>query len=267
MEEKGQIEARYRTLPVFWQWVTIGLSFVGLFVAVFQVFHFQIFGKMLMENSYLYLLKSFYLSMVFLFFPLTTRGPQKVIFFIDIVFCLLTLAIPSYFAWLGYDIVDGGWSYIAPPPMLVMAVILWALVLEAVRRTSGTSLAVIILVFSLYPLFAPFMPGFMEGYGRSFSTTAAFHVFSIQSLLGIPMKVAGTILIGFIIFGVALQASGGGDFFLKLSYSILGATRGGTAKVAVLSSALFGSFPTAGDNAERLEARGQLRRLEAETIR
>jgi TRAP transporter 4TM/12TM fusion protein len=56
------------------------------------------------------------------------------------------------------------------------------------------------------------------------------------------MRVAGMILIGFIIFGVALQASGGGEFFLNLSYCILGATRGGTAKVAVLSSALFGSL-------------------------
>ena len=242
MEEKSAISSRYRTLPDFWQWVTIGLSSIGLSVAVFQVFHFQIFGKMLMENSYLYLLLSFYLSMVFLFFPLTTGGPKKVIFCIDVLFSLLTLAIPCYFAWLGYDIVDGGWSYYAPPHMFVMAVIIWALVLEAVRRTSGTSLAVIILVFSLYPLFAPYMPGFLEGYGRSFSTTAAFHVFSIQSLLGIPMRVAGMILIGFIIFGVALQASGGGDFFLNLSYCILGKTRGGTAKVAVLSSALFGSL-------------------------
>jgi len=242
MEEKSPISSRYRTLPDFWQWVTIGLSFIGLSVAVFQVFHFQIFGKMLMENSYLYLLLSIYLSMVFLFFPLTTRGPEKVIFYIDIVFTVLILAIPSYFAWLGYDIVEGGWSYRAPPHMFYMAVILWVLVLEAVRRTSGISLAVIILVFSLYPLYAPSMPGFLEGHGCSFTTTAAFHAFSIQSLLGIPMRVAGMILIGFIIFGVALQASGGGDFFLNLSYCILGKTRGGTAKVAVLSSALFGSL-------------------------
>lgn len=242
MEQKSQIEARYRTLPDFWKWVTIALSFIGFSLAIFQVFHFQIFGKMLMENSYLYLLLSVYLSMVFLFFPLTRRGPKEAIFRIDVLFCLLTLAIPSYFAWLGYDIVEAGWSYRAPPHMFVMAVILWALVLEAVRRTSGASLTVIILLFSLYPLYAPYMPGFMEGYGRSFSTAAAFHAFSIQSLLGIPMRVVGMILIGFIIFGVALQASGGGDFFLNLSYCILGKTRGGTAKVAVLSSALFGSL-------------------------
>ena len=242
MEQKSKIEERYRDLSAFWQGVTIVLSFIGLWLAVFQVFHFQIFGIMLMENSYLYLLMSFYLSMVFLLFPPKIKGPQKVFFCIDVFLCLITFGMPIYFAYLGYDIMEGGWSYLAPAHLTVMAFVLWALVLEAVRRTTGTSLAIIILVFSLYPLFAPYMPGFLEGHGRSLTTTAVFHAYSLQSLLGIPMRVAGTILIGFIIFGVALQASGGGAFFLNLSYCILGSTRGGTAKVAVLSSALFGSL-------------------------
>jgi len=242
MEHTSKIEGRYRTLPAFWHWVTICFSIAGLALAVFEVFHFRAFDTMLMENSYLYLLLSFYLSMVFLFFPLRKGGPQRLLFSIDVLLWLITFSIPLYFAWLGYDIIERGWSYHAPFHMTVMAIILWMLVLEAVRRTSGTSLAVIILIFSLYPLFSPYMPGFLEGYGRSFGTTAVFHAFSIQSMVGIPMRVAGMILIGFIIFGVALQASGGGDFFLNLSYCILGATRGGTAKVAVLSSALFGSL-------------------------
>ncbi|MBW2150541.1 MAG: TRAP transporter fused permease subunit [Deltaproteobacteria bacterium] len=242
MENISKIEERYRTLPAFWHWITICFSIAGLALAVFQVFHLQAFGAMLMENSYLYLLLSFYLSMVFLFFPLRKGGHQRLVFIVDVILWLIAFSIPLYFAWLGYDIIERGWSYRAPSHMTAMAIILWVLVIEAVRRTSGTSLAVIILVFSLYPLFSPYMPGFLEGYGRSFNTTAVFHAFSIQSVLGIPMRVAGMILIGFIIFGVALQASGGGEFFLNLSYCILGATRGGTAKVAVLSSALFGSL-------------------------
>ena len=93
-----------------------------------------------MENSYLYLLMSFYLSMVFLLFPSKKGGPEKRLFYLDIFLCALTLAITLYFAWLGYDIIEGGWSYRAPFPMTIMAIILWALVIEAVRRTSGTSL-------------------------------------------------------------------------------------------------------------------------------
>jgi TRAP transporter 4TM/12TM fusion protein len=242
MNEASPLVGRYRHLSGVWEGVTVVLAAAGLMVAVFQIFHLEFFGLMIMENSYLYLLMAVYLPLVFLFFPLTSRGSPRLVFGVDLFAGLLALIIPLYFAWLGYDIIYQGWSYRAPTAMTILALVLWWLVVEAVRRTSGISLAAIILFFSLYPLFAPLMPGFLEGYGRSLSTTAAFHAFSIQSLLGIPMRVVGTILIGFIIFGVALQASGGGTFFLNLSYGLLGSTRGGTAKVAVLSSALFGSL-------------------------
>jgi TRAP transporter 4TM/12TM fusion protein len=241
-ERKSTLHERYRRLPPFWQAVTIIFSFLGLFLGIYQIFHLRIFSLLIMENSYLYLLISFYLSMVFLFFPPTPKKTSRGFFFLDVFLFILSFAIPLYFAWLGYDIIQRGFSYYAPIQMTILGGVLWLLVLEAVRRTSGITLATIILFFSLYPIFAHYMPGFLEGYSRSIETTANFHAFSIQSLLGIPLRVAGTILIGFIIFGVALQASGGGEFFLNLSYCLLGRSRGGTAKVAVLSSALFGSL-------------------------
>jgi TRAP transporter 4TM/12TM fusion protein len=241
-EQKSSMDIRYRNLKGFWYWVTIIFSVIPLVLVIYQVFHIRVFDVMFMDNSYLYLLLAFYLSLTFLFFPLKTGRPEGVIFCIDIFLFSLTLFISVYFAWYGYDIIYKGWGYVAPTHMTVMAVILWALALEGVRRSSGPPLAIIILVFSFYPLFAPYMPGFMEGYGRSFITTAAFHALSTESMLGIPLGVFGMMMIGFLIFGVALQACGGGAFFLNLSYSLLGFTRGGTAKVAVLSSALFGSL-------------------------
>jgi TRAP transporter 4TM/12TM fusion protein len=217
-------------------------SSLGLAVAIYHIFYFTVGGFMFMENSYLYLLMAIYLSMAFLFFPMTRRGPQKLILAIDVVLCFLTMVITLYLAYQGYTIIEKGWGYFAPAHITAMAIIMWILALEAVRRTAGTTLAIVILVFSLYPLYAAYMPGFMEGHSRSFFTTANFHALSMESLLGIPLTVFGVILIGFIVFGVALQSSGGGSFFLKLSSAILGGTRGGTAKVAVLSSALFGSL-------------------------
>ena len=236
------IESRYRQLTGFWQWVTIGFSALGIFLAVYHIFYFQGLGFMLMDNSYLYLLMTFYLSMVFLFFPLKKEGPEKIIFAVDVFLFVLTAAVSLYLALHGLEINTKGWGYFAPTHVMIMSIILWAIVLEAVRRTAGTSLAIIILVLSLYPLYAAHMPGFLEGYHRPFTSTANYHALSMSSLLGIPMKVFGIILIGFIIFGVALQASGGGQFFLNLSSALLGSRRGGTAKVAVLSSALFGSL-------------------------
>jgi TRAP transporter 4TM/12TM fusion protein len=242
MAQANSISSRYRDLTGFWKWVTIAFSVIGLALAIYHIFYFTVNDFMFMENSYLYLLMTIYLSMAFLFFPMTKKGNPKLILSLDIILFLVTIGVNAYFAYEGYTIIERGWGYMAPTPIMVMAVILWALCLEAVRRTAGTSLALIILVFSLYPLYASYMPGFLEGYSRSFTTTANFHALSMDSILGIPLKVFGVILIGFIVFGVALTASGGGSFFLKMSQAVLGGTRGGTAKVAVLSSALFGSL-------------------------
>jgi len=56
------------------------------------------------------------------------------------------------------------------------------------------------------------------------------------------MDVMCNIVIGFLIFAGVLNATGGGDFFLNLAFSLVGKSRGGPAKVAVISSGLFGSI-------------------------
>ena len=50
------------------------------------------------------------------------------------------------------------------------------------------------------------------------------------------------LVIGFLLFGVALQFTGGGRFFLDLAFALLGKSRGGPAKVSILSSGLMGSM-------------------------
>ncbi|MCX5908178.1 MAG: TRAP transporter fused permease subunit, partial [Deltaproteobacteria bacterium] len=49
-----------------------------------------------------------------------------------------------------------------------------------------------------------------------------------------------TLLIGFMVFGIVLQGTGGGAFFFKLAQSLLGHSRGGAAKISILASAFFG---------------------------
>jgi len=65
---------------------------------------------------------------------------------------------------------------------------------------------------------------------------------SIESLLGLPFRAFANLVIGFLIFGVALQHTGGGQFFIDLAFALLGRVRGGPAKVAVVSSGLMGSM-------------------------
>jgi TRAP transporter 4TM/12TM fusion protein len=86
------------------------------------------------------------------------------------------------------------------------------------------------------------MPGFLWGSPFSITETARYHVMGVESIIGIPTRVVGNLLIGFIIFGVALVSSGGGEFFMNFALSLLGHTRGGAAKVSVFSSAFMASL-------------------------
>ncbi|MBU1156372.1 MAG: TRAP transporter fused permease subunit, partial [Proteobacteria bacterium] len=63
-----------------------------------------------------------------------------------------------------------------------------------------------------------------------------------SGIIGLPMRVVGNILIGYMVFAVALQITGGGRFFMDISASLFGFVRGGAAKVSIFSSALFGSI-------------------------
>ena len=86
------------------------------------------------------------------------------------------------------------------------------------------------------------MPGFLYGKSYSLLKTITFHALGSDSIIGIPMRTTGSILVGFMIFAVALMHTGAGNFFIDLAKALLGPVRGGSAKVSIFSSALMGSI-------------------------
>ena len=74
----------------------------------------------------------------------------------------------------------------------------------------------------------------------SWERIAAYLYLDFNGLFGLPLLVTGNIIVAFIFFGQALYASGGDRFFTDLALSIFGGFRGGAAKVAIISSSLFG---------------------------
>ena len=155
--------------------------------------------------------------------------------------CVAIMIMFTYFAIHGQDIIVQGWSRFAPPEAIVMAVIAWFLILESIRRIFGPVLFSVIAVVSLYPLVAEHMPGLLEGIGRPFDVTAMFHILSRQSAIGLLLRTYIEVVLGFIVFGVVVVETGGGEFFLNFALAVVGRMRGGTAKVAVLASAMFAS--------------------------
>jgi TRAP transporter 4TM/12TM fusion protein len=156
------------------------------------------------------------------------------------VLFLVVVVISSYFLIHGLDIIRLGWEFEAPPIPTIFSVILWLLALEAVRRVTDNWMLGTCLFFGAYPLFAVYMPGFLQGQSYGLLTTASQYALGTSGILGIPLYTVSRLLIGFMLFGIVLQGTGGGSFFFNLAQSIFGHSRGGAAKISVLASAFFG---------------------------
>ena len=182
----------------------------------------------------------FYLPVVFLIFPATPSAPKEPIPWYDAILFRVAALTCGYFGLNGLKIIGLGWEYAAPLVPTLLSLLLWALVIEAVRRSADISLMVTCLIFSLYPLFAYHLPGFLKGQPFDLLTTARLHVMGANGIIGLPFFVLVNLLIGFILFGVILQNSGGGAFFYNLASSLLGQYRGGAAKIGILGSSFFG---------------------------
>ena len=187
-----------------------------------------------LETHYYFALLGLLLPLVYLVFA--RWSPLDVLLALAVVVCC------GYFFMHAEQIVDRGWEFGAPPTATWFALLLWGLVLEAVRRAGGRALLFITFAFSLMPLVADHLPGPFAGMAATWSETAAYHVLSIESILGLPFRAFAELVIGFVLFGLALQHTGGGRFFLDLAFALLGQVRGGAAKVAIVSSGLMGSM-------------------------
>jgi len=233
---------RHRPLRGPWLAVFVALTLAGLFLAINHLFNLRFFvGFVLLENRYLYLLLATFFSSAFLLFP-AGKGRGARVPWYDLVLFFAALVCSCYFAWHGERMVREAWEFQAPAFAVGVGVVLWLLLLEGARRTGGLALALILLVFSLYPVYAGWLPGPIAGFSLSFADTIRYQTASVEAVLGIPMRVFGNLLVGFILFGAALHVTGAGRFFTNASMALLGNVRGGTAKVAVVASGLFGTM-------------------------
>jgi TRAP transporter 4TM/12TM fusion protein len=123
---------------------------------------------------------------------------------------------------------------------MVFGVALLLLVLEMTRRTIGWPLVLICLTLLLYAFLGPYIPGVMYHSGYSISRIVEYMFFTMEGIYGMPIAVASTYVYLFVLFGVFLSKSGGGDFLIDVARAIAGKASGGPAKVAIFASGFMG---------------------------
>ncbi|MCW5679732.1 MAG: TRAP transporter fused permease subunit [Xanthobacteraceae bacterium] len=207
-----------------------------------QYFGLHIPEITLIDSRYLFLLAASLFPFVFIVIPMRPQAVKGNVPWYDWLIALASLAILLWFAWNAERGLSEGWEYNSPLIAKVLAAILCVMALEALRRTSGLPMTLIVGVLALYPVFAQLAPSPFKGIAHPLTDTLAFHVVSSESLFGIPMKAFAEIVVGFIVFGLALNYTGGGKFFNDLAFALVGRMRGGAAQVGIISSGLQGSI-------------------------
>jgi TRAP transporter 4TM/12TM fusion protein len=186
------------------------------------------------ETQYFYALLALLAPWAFITFPSKA--------WLDWPLAILFIGILAGFFVTAEQALDEAWEFAAPDYAVYASLALWLMLLEALRRAAGWPLCLIAGAFSILPVVTEFMPGPLNGLPSSWAETASYHLLSIESVFGLPFRAFADLVIGFVVFGVVLQFTGGGQFFLNLAFAILGRQRGGPAKVAIVSSGLMGSM-------------------------
>ena len=239
---KQEKSLRYRELSKAWRKIMAAMTACSIILAVNQIFNLGFFvGYVVLDSRYMYMITGVMLCMVFITFPANRHSPTHVPWY-DIAIMVVIAIIFSYYAYFAERIVLEAWEYAAPQIGVWLALVTWVIVLEAGRRAGGWPVFAIVLVFSLYPTFAASLPNVVAALSIPIQEVAIFHILGEESLFGIPMRVFAQLVFGFLVFGISLQFTGGGPFFINLAFALLGHLRGGPAKVSIFSSGLMGSM-------------------------
>lgn len=175
--------------------------------------------------------------------------------FYDWLFIIIGVMSSLYVGvtWYGVDFNFIGVSFTIPEQVLRMGVplpidvlfgtLLIIVLLEAVRRTIGIIVPIIITCFTGYAVLGPYIPiQVLKHPGLSWSLFVNNMYFPDLGIYGVTLWIVSTVVFHFVLFGVLAQRIGLGQFFVDLATVAAGRYTGGLAKVSVVSSALFGTI-------------------------
>lgn len=244
LEEKFDPEIRFRPLGPTAGWIVGGL------LVVLSLFHYYTAGfGLLHEMVHRGVHLAFVLALVFLVFPFRKRGyaepavssvtrPLGIPVY-DWALALLAVVAVAHVPLIPLD--DLAFRVGNPTTTdVVLGGALILLLLESTRRSVGWPLPIIAIVFMLYALYGPWMPGILVHPGATVAQLVDHLYLTTQGIYGIPVGVVATYVFHFVLFGVFATRIGLGQLFLDCAAWVAGRFAGGPAKISIFGSALFG---------------------------
>ncbi len=204
----------------------MGLVAVG--VPIFEVFFYSL-APSIQRPIHLF----FMYSIVFIMYPSNIIKNGKIESLANIFLIILTLAV-SIWAWLRWVplLIDPSAEFYE----VILMFVLIFLTFEATRRTIGSAMGIISLIFLIYAFIGPYMPRFFAHAGFSPYELVTHIGIGTEGMLGDLLAIGCTQIVFFMMFAAFLKISDATTLFMDLSKAIAGHRIGGPAKVAVVSS-------------------------------
>ncbi len=231
-----EVKGKNRTLKGFW---AVFYSCAAIFMGLWYMYTSG-FGVVSTETN-----RGFYLLftsiLVYLLFPASRWAPHHRPSVYDIICVLLVSVSIGY--WID-QYMDYAIMRVSDPSFwdLTMGIIAIAMILETARRALGIIMVILALAFLTQIYFGPYLPGKLSHAGMPPARIIEFTYCTQEAMFGVVTATFATFVFPFMIFGAFLERSGAGQFFMELAKSLTGKWRGGPAKIATLTSALFGSI-------------------------
>ncbi|MCL1940456.1 MAG: TRAP transporter permease [Synergistaceae bacterium] len=241
MEKKGEevlrevsIENRYRSdLLPSWKYAVFALS------CAFVLYHVitSRYGMPPMFKHRAIHLGAI-LCLTWLYYPFCGKSPKDRPSYVDIVLIIASVVVSAYTVYnIDEFALRGG---VAMTRDYVMGAVAILLVLEACRRVAGKGLLILAVIFLLYAYLGRYVPGVLSHRGYSLQRIIYQMYLTTEGIYGMPIGIASTYLVLFIVFSSMLEKSGLGTLFNDIAMALGGKYVGGPAKVAVIGSAFVG---------------------------
>ena len=231
---KYDSESRYRRFKDWKKYLIIIISVAFCLFQLYSILSGKITAQVVRATHL-----AFVMALAYLLFPMKKDMPKDKLPWYDVI-----IAIVGACSWLYITINFDSLirrAGIYNTTDIIIGIIGILILFEACRRIVGTPILIISLVFIVYALFGAYAPGFLNHRGYSIQRLVSHLYYNTEGIMGTPIGASATFIFLFIFFGALLDKTGIGQFFIDICNAIAGSYDGGPAKVAVLTSAMFGT--------------------------
>jgi TRAP transporter 4TM/12TM fusion protein len=180
------------------------------------------------------------LAIVFIKSPLRNGATKTTVPFYDWILATLALVTGAALA-IRYPALQEE-LFVLRSEAALLGSILIPLIVETIRRTAGWSLTFIMLSFIGYALLGHHIPGLFQARDKSIEYLTSTLAADSVAILGLPLTIVVIVVLPFVFFGQLLLKGGASEWFTNIATALIGRSRGGSAKIAVIASGLFGAI-------------------------